>query len=300
MNIDRDLVNRALEKAGQEPLVEDDITKNTARWRLVKSFYLPTILETLSHTSWTSRKKRAKLVLFEGDNYSDYAYAYRLPLDCAKPEELLNNDEFLTEGNILYTDAQDAVLLYISNGYARERYQLPDEQPTSENFSEQTYYTPKKKEALEEYNGVNIPGEYAHVYKLPADCVEALSLENEADYIIEGKYLYTNTAAAKLIYISTDYNIARGYEAGTTYYIFSTDDYPAYEPIEFDPMLSQYIETRLASKIVLKITGNTELYQLLYNEALILEQKATNTSYAHNRSKAKGNLFWAEQLGLME
>lgn len=244
MNIDRDLVNRALEKAGQEPLVEDDITKNTARWRLVKSFYLPTILETLSHTSWTSRKKRAKLVLFEGDNYSDYAYAYRLPLDCAKPEELLNNDEFLTEGNFLYTDVQDAVLLYISNGYVKERYQLPNEQPTSENFSNDVYY-----------------------------------------YIDEE---------------SGEYKTANAFAENVTYYIFSTDDYPAYEPIEFDPMLSQYIETRLASKIVLKITGNTELYQLLYNEALILEQKATNTSYAHNRSKAKGNLFWAEQLGLME
>lgn len=243
MNIDRDLVNRALEKAGQEPLVEDDITKNTARWRLVKSFYLPTILETLSHTSWTSRKKRAKLIAFEGDNYSDYAYCYRLPLDCAKPEEIVNNGEFLTEGNFIYTDTQDAILLYISNGYVKERYELPETQPTNENFSENVYYY------LEE----------------------------------DGTYKTANT-----------------YDENTTYYIFSTDDYPAYEPIEFDPMLSQYIETRLASKIVLKITGNTEVYQLLYNEALIMEQKATNTSYAHNRSKVKGNPFWAEQLGLME
>lgn len=244
MNIDKELVNRALEKAGQEPLVEDDITKNSARWRLIKSFYLPTILETLSHTSWTSRKKRARLNLFEGDNYSDYAYAYRLPLDCAKPEEITTNDEFLTEGNILYTDAQDAVLLYISNGYARERYEQPAEQPTSENFSENVYY-----------------------------------YFDEQD---------------------NDYITANTFDENTTYYIFSTDDYPAYEPMEFDPMLAQYIESRLASKIVLKITGNTELYQLLYNEALILEQKASNTSYAHNRSKAQGNPFWADQLGLSD
>lgn len=242
MNINRELVTRALAKAGQEPLVDDDVTKNTARWRTIKGFYLATILETLAHASWTSQKKRANLTLYEGDNLSDYAFCYRLPIDCAKPEELRNKSEFITEGNFLYTDEENAVLLYISSGYKNIRCELPETQPTNETFSEGTYYT----------------------------------YDDETE----------------------TYSVASEYENDTTYYIFSTDDYPNYDELNLDPMLSQYIETRLASKIVLKITGDEKLYQLLYNEAMLLEQKAINTSYTHARSKAKGNPFWAEQLGL--
>lgn len=244
MNIDRELVNRALEKAGQEPLVDEDITKNTARWRLVKSFYLATILETLAHTSWTSMKRRAKLEPYDGDNYSNYAFVYRLPLDCAKPEELTDKGEYLTEGRFLYTDSDNAVLVYITDGYKKERYEMPDEQPTAENFAEKNYYY------LDDEDG--------------------------------------------------EYKTAQSYVEGTVYFIFSTDDFPAYEQLEFDAMLKQYIETRLASKIVLKITGKTDLYQLLFNEALMVEQKAVSTTYAHNRNKAQGNKFWAEQLGLTD
>lgn len=242
MNVNRDIANRALAKAGQEPLVDDDITKNTARWRTIKGFYLATILETLSHASWTSQKKRASLNLYEGDNLSDYAYCYRLPIDCAKPEEISNKTEFITEGNLLYTDEQDATLLYISSGYVGQRYQLPESQPTQESFEEGVYYT----------------------------------YDDETE----------------------TYSSATTFDENETYYIFSTDDYPAYEELNLDPMLSQFIETRLASKIVLKITGDEKLYQLLYNEALLIEQKAINTSYMHARSKAQGNVFWAEQLGL--
>lgn len=242
MNINREIANRALEKAGQEPLNNEDIEKNTSRWRLIKSFYLATILETLSHTSWTCLKKRAYLNEYEGENLSGYAYAYRLPLDCAKPDSLLDNQEFITEGNILYTDVEGACLLYITNGYQKERYELPEEQPTSENFDENTYYY----------------------------------LDDE-----------TNT-----------YSMATQYEENTEYYIFSTDDYPAYDELEFDPLLSQYIETRLASKIVLKITGNDKLYQLLYSEALQLENKAIGNTNAHNRNRINGNPYWGDQVGL--
>lgn len=241
MNINREIVNRALGKAGQEPLVEDDITRNTARWRTIKGFYLATILETLSHASWTSQKKRAHLNYKDGENLTDFSYAYRLPVDCAKPEEINGSKEFITEGNFLYSNEKDAVLLYISDGYVGNRYQVADPQPTNDTFSEGEYFT----------------------------------LSDET------------------------YTQADSFQAETTYYVLSTDDYPEYDELNLDPMLSQYIETRLASKIVLKITGDNNLYQLLYNEALILEQKAINTTFTHSRSKAQGNKFWAEQLGLV-
>ena len=240
MNIDRELVNRALCKAGQEPLVDDDITKNTSRWRTVKGFYLATILEALSHSSWTCQKKRERLELADIDNLSDYLFCYRLPIDCAKPEALQDNAEFEREGNYIYTNQQDAVLMYISDGYIGKRYEQAATQPTSETFAAGEYYTLNDNE----------------------------------------------------------YTKANNFEDNTTYYIPSTDDFPEYDELKPDPMFSQYIETRLASKIVLKITGDKDLYQLLHGEAILIEQKATNASEAQGRSRATGNPYWGEQLGL--
>ena len=50
MNINKDIVNRALEAAGQERLTDEDIEKNSARWRLIKDNYLSVILTTLAKT----------------------------------------------------------------------------------------------------------------------------------------------------------------------------------------------------------------------------------------------------------
>jgi hypothetical protein len=39
-----------------------------------------------------------------------------MPFDCAKPVELQNNEFFAVEDRIIYSDAPDAELLYVSNG----------------------------------------------------------------------------------------------------------------------------------------------------------------------------------------
>ena len=65
-----------------------------------------------------------------------------------------------------------------------------------------------------------------------------------------------------------------------------------------DPLLSEYIETRLASKIALKITGNMQLYQTLYNEAQMAEARAVETTLRHAKSRRNGKEYWAERLGL--
>ena len=116
MNRDRNIISRALQRAGQEALTDEDITAETVKWRTCRDFYLPVLLSTLSETEWTCLKVRAALALAPGENFSPYLYAYTLPADCAKPIEVQRNDEFIIEGNTLYTDRADAVLLYITNG----------------------------------------------------------------------------------------------------------------------------------------------------------------------------------------
>lgn len=203
MNIDIELLNRAFEKAGEEALTQSDIDNESTRYKTAKSYYLPTILETLSNTEWTCQKKRAKLEYSEDDNLTDYAYSYVLPCDCAKPERIDNDDEFIVEADVLYTNTAEATLMYISNG----------------------------------------------------------KIEDEDDYLEE-------------------------------------DDYPEYRQLKFSPLLSEYLETRIAAKIVFKITGKSDLYQLLYSEALLMEKRASAASFTHGKSRENGEPWWGDQLGL--
>lgn len=205
MNINKKLVNRALEAAGQEQLTEDEITNNSARWRLVKDNYLSVILTTLSKTSWACATVRSELTEDdESDNLTEYGYKYFLPTDCAKAESLSDNSEYIIEGNYLYTNTEDAVLVYVSNG------------------------------------------------KLPADDIDE----------------------------------------------DSEDDYPEYAEPNLDDALSEYIELQLASKIALKITGDKQTFQLLYSQALVIEDNARKASLEHAHSKEQGEEWWGDRIGL--
>ena len=201
MKIDMNIVARALDKAGQEPLTQEEISsKDGTRWRLVKDFYLAVILEALSNTEWTSQKKRARLKKSEEENLTTYRVMYELPIDCAKTVELVGEQEYLVEDGYLYTNAEGAILVYVSNGFTNEQY--------------------------------------------------------------------------------------------------NDEDYNFYKTPNLDPQLSAYIETKLAANIALKLTGNYDLYQLLFSEAAIMENRAVKASVAHGHSKDKGDRWWGEELGM--
>lgn len=242
MNIDRGITDRALAKAGQEPLSDTDIENESTVWRLIKAFYLPTILETLANTEWTSQTRRARMeAAEEEENLTRYAYVYLLPEDCAKPVEIPGRRDFMTEGRLLYTDEPDACLIYVSDGrtspYVRG---YPDE----EGFAEKEYYT-KDPET--------------------GDFVPAEVFDPDAEY-----------------------------------WCISGDDYPGYREFRPDAILSEYIETRLAAKIALKITGDKQLYSMLIQESMIAENKAVKASVAHSRAKERAHPWWADQIGLGE
>lgn len=210
MNVNKDIVNRALIKAGQEPLTDEEYRNEDAtRWRLIKSYYLPTILITLENTEWTSQKRRKKLekieLTSEEKELSPYLNAYQLPIDCRKPIALKNSEEYAVEGRRLLTNGDSAVLLYVSDGYI-----------------------------------------------------------GEAD------------------------------DSG----VVSDDDFPNYEDFKPDATLEEYLVTKMASEIALKITGDNQLYNLLYGEAQIMEDRAIKSSAAQGHSKETGNEWWSDLLGM--
>lgn len=244
MNIDHNLVARAFNKAGQEPLTDQEWTaKESTRYRIVNQFYLETILETLSNTDWTSQKKRVRLVEV-------------FPYVAADPQPTAQNF-----GDGVYYE-------YENGNYIR-----------AESYSEdKTYYVYQEKNLTT----------YMHMYVLPADIAKPVSLIEDEIFIVEGPYLYTNQSGAILTYITNGYTATE----------ITGDDYPNYNSFTPDAMLAEYIETRLASKIVLKLSGDTQLYQLLYNEAMLMENRAVKASSAQGQNKDKGNPYWYETLGL--
>jgi hypothetical protein len=117
MNIDRNLVNRALLVAGRMPFSEWE-EAGSANNTMVKEFYLSTFLEALSEISWTGGRKR-KFLMKTGVPHirnAGFRFIYDLPLDCARPVELREREYFVTEDRFLYTDQEQADLLYITNG----------------------------------------------------------------------------------------------------------------------------------------------------------------------------------------
>ena len=168
---------------------------------------------------------------------------------------------------------------------------------------------------------------FKYMYALPADCEKAIALKDNADYIVEGGFLYTDTENAVLLYVQNyftgtydfkqveepvaedidkyyvkdengKYEKAGTYTAGTDYFVIVDHDYNFYSQPKFDPTLSAYIECKLAASIVLKLTGDVDKYQLLFNEAQLIANNAQKKSAEMARNRTKGNEWWINQLGL--
>ena len=118
MNINWDLVNRAMLLVGQFSLTPADLAAGNPTASIVKIFYLRTFLEALSEVPWISGRKRAYIMRSGVSRVKNtgFRYAYDMPFDCARPIELRGKAYFVTENNFLYTDQEHAELLYITNG----------------------------------------------------------------------------------------------------------------------------------------------------------------------------------------
>lgn len=118
MNMNIDIINRALLATGQSPVTQADIDAKNSSYELCKTFYISTFLEALTEVEWVASRKRDKLVRTGRPVNKDikYAYAYDMPFDCARPIELQENEFFLVEDRLILTDVPEAELLYVSNG----------------------------------------------------------------------------------------------------------------------------------------------------------------------------------------
>lgn len=291
MNIDKDLVARAFAKAGEEPITETEWSDaESSRVRIVKEFYLATVLEALSSYNWTSQKKRARLSAMDNYEYEEVSNP--------KQEDINKYYEYIED------PYHPGVYYY----YKAKTFE-----------SGKTYYVRYE---------VNLTG-LNFMYPLPADCAKVISINDTEPYVVEGGFLFCNVENAIILYVRNyftgkyvyqqvaqpvaadvdkyyykdengDYVKETTFDMSKTYYIRIEEDYNFYGQPDFskDPELSAYIECKLAAGIALKLTGGTDKYQMLYNEARLIADGAMKRSAEQAQNRTKGNKWWTDELGL--
>ena len=116
-----DICNLALSHFGQDTKIDAiDPPDGSAEADHAAIFYPLARDELLEMHAWTFASRRATLAELTNDR-EDWAHRYQLPSDCLKPRAVLpagygssedDGVEFQREGDSIYTDAEDATLVY--------------------------------------------------------------------------------------------------------------------------------------------------------------------------------------------
>ena len=273
MNMNLDIVNRALYTAGHETL--DDLTigiadKKDAVYNLCKSFYLSTFLEALSEVEWVGGRKRCKLALTGMPVLKNqkFRFAYDMPFDCAKAVELQENEFFIVEGRFILTDVEDAQLLYVSNGKVLKQIAAITMKPGD--IPEHEYLSAGPLNTEPDY--VLYPGD---ILDLP--------------FVGENGHWWIN---------QKDTGVSSSEEAPLPEDPEPDCDYPDYIALDYEPKFFEYIEKKLAAKFAMKLTDQPQLHQRLLQEALLVKQEAIDASRSSRAAKIKEDKFWGDELGL--
>jgi hypothetical protein len=286
MNINQELVNRALLDVGQSPLTTQDISDENTNYDLCKRFYLETFLEALSEAPWAGGRKRAKLVRTGRPNLPPrgYRFAYDLPFDCSRPIELQGNEYFVAEDRLIYTNADHAELLYVSNGKIMRPVAairnvlggIPDM----------------------EYITAGPPGADPDVtFRAGGPGDLPYSGANEIrppGWPAEGE----PPAFGELDENGEPVDFSKWPPIPFPDDPVSPDDYPDYMVLEYEPKFYEYIEKMLAAKFTMKLSNQPQLKTQMLQEALLIKQEATNTSLSQRAAQLEPQKWWKEELGL--
>jgi hypothetical protein len=117
-----DICNAALSHLGNaRRIVAIAPPDGTVEADLCATFYPMAVAELLESADWAFARKRTALSEYVTNDSVSWAYAYALPSLCVKPLRILTDntaaldqdgEPFDVEGTVLYTNKEDAVLLY--------------------------------------------------------------------------------------------------------------------------------------------------------------------------------------------
>lgn len=120
---DLDLVNAALRLVGENRIETLDNTVNSALISTANEFLPRVKAACLRAHDWNCARRRRALVAVTNDSLEEWAYAYRVPVDCLAVRRFVGSDDF-TRGasfavelgnddeSILYCNVVDAKIVY--------------------------------------------------------------------------------------------------------------------------------------------------------------------------------------------
>lgn len=152
-----------------------------------------------------------------------------------------------------------------------------------------TPWTSSQKHAVLELSEEENYTKYQYSYKLPLDCAKPLELQDNSYYQVIGNNLYADIPDAVLRYVS---NFKKEIKENNPAEEIIEEDYPEYNEIIGDVKFWEYIELRMASKLALKLSGDMNLYNVLYAEARLIETEAITASKSNAYAKKNGNNWW--------
>jgi hypothetical protein len=321
MNIDTLLANRIFLDVGEEILNEGDVEQNTLKWRILKEYYLQTVVNAISTIPWTNGKRRAALekidTVFSSEvnpenkmvNYSPYKYMYKLPVDCARPLEIQGDYFYVIENGYLLTDRENAALLYVSNGRL------------AKNFLDFSFGSITLSSATTDFTNtftVELPGEIHSALYIVASAAPVGGTKIKLTVkgaTTAGASSWTDIASQEFTpadfqegkqkielwmvpypHIKVSITKTGTFTAGVIS-AFLKDDYPGYCLSQMEPIFYEYVEKLVASKIVTKLMpANQALRQTLFAEAMLTRQEAMNAVRAVSNTRYNGERRWDEEL----
>ena len=152
-----------------------------------------------------------------------------------------------------------------------------------------------KRESLKKLDIENNT-DYGGAYSLPIDCGKIVGLKDKSYYIVEGQVLYTDGSKPVLIFVTngkiSKEKVKDKKDAAQSAGIPFDEEYPEYEPPEYEALFYQYLELKIASKLALELSGKPQLHQMLLQEMAIIEQAAYRNTKSLSAGKLKGNDWW--------
>ncbi|MDR2964206.1 MAG: hypothetical protein LBU88_00325 [Treponema sp.] len=304
MNMNIDLVNRALYTTGHEELISKEDRsdeKKKPMYNLCKAFYLSTYLEALSEVPWVSARRRKRLMRVRRPRFrSGYRFVYTLPYDCARAVELSGKGDYIIEGRYLCTDEKRAELMYITNGKRLPRLRIA-QAPAPGEEADIVLSPGEVDESDIPVDVVFDPGEPEEDGIGKEECLECGELldhctckpeeddngidtmdwdeldEAEADDLDEGDIYEEDELDEGDIVEDTD------------------EDYPEYELPQYEPKFYEYIEMSLAAKFAIKITDKPQLSSMLFQKAQFIKDQAITASKSMAKAKKQHHEWWDEQ-----
>ena len=159
-----------------------------------------------------------------------------------------------------------------------------------EALSEVPWTRGKKRAVLSKSDADNL-SPYRYMYDLPVDCARPLEIQENAYFVAEGDRILTDRDGAALLYVTNgriaDPALCR-----------DQDNYPDYDPPEYEPKFYEYIERLLAAKLAVKLEKSPKLYETLFASAMLIKREAVAASRSAAAAKKNGNDWWFDRLGI--